>query len=1723
MATYVSPTRNFQNDAWSSLRLLLQNPEKVGERKYLFDLYGGHDGLDLKDLTGVIPNRDTTTNSSLVVNNGLRDTLNVNSEAITALSYWAYPNGEFSPVQKFNISSQFYSYSAGGNPNGGTDYVGLMPTQLPPNGPTIPPYSGPNSPNSTLGYVRYRSSISSSKTGWSQPQYYRSAYLASDMQCSISSQQFTTLNTGTNGNFKTLLFENGYKLLTDGVSVKTNSQPGDGDSIFVTCNPGIAPRDSSSIAYTTAMTNYCGNSDTSFYKDSRFNADPNPNRTDDEGNPLGFATLDRWNSPICQRFCTLFPENCKLPFQQWCSDINSWKNGPDWNKAGTCYATAYAVSNTVQQNSVVPTLFNLCSDKTLDADPCLTFCFTNNTNNLNCGPALKQYCGTLMRDEILNQSQLLVEKIAPLSSLVPATYSETLFTPTNTPPAFPYSSGAQVQVKDAAELNEDYNYHNFQGYVVFESVNISRVYPVNYTDSKLREHFPAGKTYPLRLQITTFELTDYLITIKGSGMSGDSLDSGQIVQITANSVNNVTDQTQLNILNVLLGTHYIDTFSAVGANWTLTFVIDADKIDFDNIPLTTITNLNAFFGYQQPYLFGPNGYQVIPFSFAGMDSTPPYFRVKNNFESLNSNLAIPFTSNIGSIASLVTFELNVFNVITTNNNKIQLSLSLKESEGNPEGDNNIPRDTFTVTSFRINPQTGDGNFFYQVVLNFSPAQIIPGGTTGIILSGFSPAYLPLNCSFQNNTITQGSGELHIFVNTSLTPWGAGAVINNTTVTTQTNAKISIPQQESDTEFTLVSYRLFPRNLDSQQNSRVYPCEFFFNGTTVIPLGSYVTLNGFPQLNNTTTPRTFQGLSGLVTGSAPGQLYIYFPYTTYWPSSQVFNQVIPINNSVLSLIPQNSPITNVLTFYVFRFGNNAGFGVWLFLNYSVFGLSNTVSFTNTGFETFANGDYASINGNHGVSRPLNVTTNALDVNPNIYFTLPASTVWGPGVEFSQFLTTTLPQILNPVYPSANALVRIGRENIVPPGNDPVFENLAYPYDFVYSLNPPTSFTLSNIGNTGYSIFQTGGGPNIPKLAKSPDGNFVSYSNEIVANAANAVYSQHPQCPCFMPTWVYNHYYNDLISEFPQSPELNAFIQNLEQKPTCTYPQCTVLQNGATPYFPRAPYPQCDPVAVCLQNAQINVQTIGYVVQTNFSSGSADQVVCDNLLTTFTVFNDTRLLSPINPTFSFWDCLNDPTNTGLITLPLVRGNQEGNSIPVIPAPLASFRGYITGTTLFATRQITGPFPPNMPSSQNTLYGLGLQQNTFITTSPVLVSPGIYSYTINTSQNVGDSGNQVAFTINGNNVTFTNAAPTYYVNDYSTNTVNPVNYKIGDSVHIYETNQWQTMQTDMTPILGYITGNVLYITQNNGPVGPGAIRSTNLILPNTEILSLLSGVGTPYLGAGSQWRINKTYTNNVGTSTNPIPMFVSVKSVPRYAYGYVYDLPTPVAGAYTMVVQIESTNEDENQLSWSSTSTNYNTLNSSGQLATHLSIGHDIYSKSTEGGQDITPITWETVYNPSKYEGVQNTPYFSNKYITQESGSNVLIVVVLIIALSAGVILLMTMLFRKNGLLKKMTIHKNINEIKEAHEITKQVTIKKAQAKLEAPQIIIPPATMPSITALQSNPSMASQFLPDLSSLKQSFNDSLNSNINSINDHINDKVKNSLASFSDKLKKYGESYTK
>jgi hypothetical protein len=507
----------------------------------------------------------------------------------------------------------------------------------------------------------------------------------------------------------------------------------------------------------------------------------------------------------------------------------------------------------------------------------------------------------------------------------------------------------------------------------------------------------------------------------------------------------------------------------------------------------------------------------------------------------------------------------------------------------------------------------------------------------------------------------------------------------------------------------------------------------------------------------------------------------------------------------------------------------------------------------------------------------------------------------------------------------------------------------------------------------------------------------------------------------------------------------------------------------------------------------------------------------------VFNDTRLLSPINTTFSFYDSINDPTTSGLITLPLIRGNQSGNSIPVIPAPIASFRGYINGTTLIATRQITGPFPPNMPQNQNNIYGLGIKQNTYIVNGPSLVSPGIYNYLINESQIVGDSGNQIAITINGDDVEFTNAAPTYYVNDYATNSVNPVNYKIGDSVHLYETNQWQTFQTNVTPIFGYITGNVLYVTQNNGPVGPGLIRSTNLVLPNTNILSLLSGNGTPFFGANSQWRLNKTYTNNVGSSTTPVPMFVDVKSVPRYAYGYVYDLPAPVNGAYTMVVQLETTNEDQFQYKWSNAELDYSTLNSSGQLATHLSIGHDIYSESTEGGQDITPTTWETVYAPNKYEGVQNTPYFSNKYITQESGSNIVIVVVLIIALSMGVLLLMFMLFRKNGLLKKMTIHKNIKEIKEAHEITTKVEIKKAQAKLEAPKIIVnsTPA-MPTITALQSNPATSQFQLPDFSAIKQNLSDSLNKNISSINTQINDKVKNAFGSFQNTLQKYSEQKT-
>jgi hypothetical protein len=116
-------------------------------------------------------------------------------------------------------------------------------------------------------------------------------------------------------------------------------------------------------------------------------------------------------------------------------------------------------------------------------------------------------------------------------------------------------------------------------------------------------------------------------------------------------------------------------------------------------------------------------------------------------------------------------------------------------------------------------------------------------------------------------------------------------------------------------------------------------------------------------------------------------------------------------------------------------------------------------------------------------------------------------------------------------------------------------------------------------------------------------------------------------------------------------------------------------------------------------------------------------------------------------------------------------------------------------------------------------------------------------------------------------------------------------------------------------------------------------------------------------------------------------------------------------------------------------------------------------------------------------------------------------------------MAMLFRKNGLLKKMTIHKNIKEIKEAHEITTQVEIKKAQAKLEAPKIIVNSTpTLPSLTALQSNP--ASQFqIPDFSTIKQNLSDSLNKNISSINTQINDKVKNAFGTFQNTLQKYSE----
>jgi hypothetical protein len=247
-------------------------------------------------------------------------------------------------------------------------------------------------------------------------------------------------------------------------------------------------------------------------------------------------------------------------------------------------------------------------------------------------------------------------------------------------------------------------------------------------------------------------------------------------------------------------------------------------------------------------------------------------------------------------------------------------------------------------------------------------------------------------------------------------------------------------------------------------------------------------------------------------------------------------------------------------------------------------------------------------------------------------------------------------------------------------------------------------------------------------------------------------------------------------------------------------------------------------------------------------------------------------------------------------------------------------------------------------------------------------------------------------------------------------------------------------MTPFTGYIFGNTLTVVTNAGPISPGLIRSTNFILPNTNILECLTGNGRPFTN-GSTWRLDQTYATAVGNSAAPVQMFLSIQTVPRYAFGFVYDLPQPdTNGNYTMVVQLINTNERENQNLWSSTATNLTSLNSSGQLATHFCIGHDLEKDTTPSGQDITPFTWVDVYNPPTETGVQNTDFFENKKMTQESSSVMLIIIIIIIVMGAVGLLLIIMLFRKNGLLKKMNIHKNLSKIKEANEITVNAHMRK-----------------------------------------------------------------------------------
>jgi cell division protein FtsL len=256
---------------------------------------------------------------------------------------------------------------------------------------------------------------------------------------------------------------------------------------------------------------------------------------------------------------------------------------------------------------------------------------------------------------------------------------------------------------------------------------------------------------------------------------------------------------------------------------------------------------------------------------------------------------------------------------------------------------------------------------------------------------------------------------------------------------------------------------------------------------------------------------------------------------------------------------------------------------------------------------------------------------------------------------------------------------------------------------------------------------------------------------------------------------------------------------------------------------------------------------------------------------------------------------------------------------------------------------------------------------------------------------------------------------VNHYiqtSTNVLTAVDYKVGDFVHVYETNRWRDYDsTFATAFMGYITtpptGNsILTVVSNTGPIGPGLIQSLNNVLPDTFITELLTGVGTAFLGEGSTWRLNQRYTSSLGSSNAAIQMYMFPRSSLRWFTGNIKEIyPDPVfAGYYYVTFNMLDTNEEADQLKWSVSSSNYSSQNAQGQVAECLSISLDQDNTVLPNGDAITPSTWNQFYDFDVNEGIAyETLYSEEKFVTSSSSSLIVIIIIIVLVLIIFVALL------------------------------------------------------------------------------------------------------------------------